>query len=163
MDTESEHLNQVISHKGEKRRSYSMEFKRDVVKYAKQNSNNGAAKKFKVDRKRVREWVQNEDKLLPLRGKRCRLDGGRKVTDVELEEEVLNWIHERRANMLRVSRKLIMFKAKAIYNEKCGNNEALKDGFIASNGWLVKFMHRNNLSLRRRTTVAQKRSVTSYR
>ena len=57
MDTESEHLNQVISHKGEKRRSYSMEFKRDVVKYAKQNSNNGAAKKFKVDRKRVREWV----------------------------------------------------------------------------------------------------------
>ena len=97
------------------------------------------------------------DKLLPLRGKRCRLDGGgRKVTDVELEEEVLNWIHERRANMLRVSRKLIMFKAKAIYDEKCGNNEALKDGFIASNGWLVKFMHRNNLSLRRRTTVAQK-------
>ena len=49
-----------------------------------------------------------------------------------------------------------MFKAKAIYDEKCGNNEALKDGFIASNGWLVKFMHRNNLSLRRRTTVAQK-------
>ena len=32
----------------------------------------------------------------------------------------------------------------------------MKDGFIATNGWLVKFMRRNNLSLRRRTAVAQK-------
>ena len=58
--------------------------------------------------------------------------------------------------MLRVSRELIMFKAKSIYDEKCGDNEELKAGFVASNGWLTKFMKRNNLSMRRRTTVAQK-------
>ena len=40
--------------------------------------------------------------------------------------------------MLRVSRKLIMFQAKSIYNEKCGHNEALKAGIVASNGWLTK-------------------------
>ena len=58
--------------------------------------------------------------------------------------------------MLRVSRKLIMFEAKSIYNEKCGDNEELKAGFVASNGWLTKFMKRNNLSMRRGTTIEQK-------
>ena len=60
--------------------------------------------------------------------------------------------------MLRVSRELIMFKAKSIYDEKCGDNEELKAGFVASNGWLTKFMKRNNLSMRRRQTIAQKDS-----
>ena len=68
-------------------------------------------------------------------GSRFKLDGGgRKFTDVELEEEVLNWIQKRRSDMLRVSIKLIMFKAKYIYNEKCGDNEELKAGFVAKNG-----------------------------
>ena len=58
--------------------------------------------------------------------------------------------------MLRVSRKLIMFKAKAIFNEKCSYDEPLKESFVASNGWLVRFMKRNHLSLCRRTTIAQK-------
>ena len=58
--------------------------------------------------------------------------------------------------MLRISRKLTMFKTKAIFDEKCGDDEALKESFVASNGWLVKFMKRNHLSLRRRTTIAQK-------
>ena len=48
-------------------------------------------KKFKVDRKRVREWVQKEDKVTSMKGKRFKVDGGgRKLTDVELEEEVLS-------------------------------------------------------------------------
>ena len=55
--------------------------------------------------------------------------------------------------MLRVSRKLIMFQAKSIYDEKCGDNEELKAGFVASNSWLTKFMKRNNLSMRRRRTI----------
>ena len=64
-------------------------------------------------------------------------------------------MQQRRSNMLRVSRKLTMFKAKYIYDEKCGDNEELKAGFVASNGWLTKFMERNNLSMRRRT-IAQR-------
>ena len=47
--------------------------------------------------------------------------------------------------MLRISRKL-MFKGKSIYDEKCGNNVATKDAFIASNGWHVKFLFHNNFS-----------------
>ena len=92
-------------------------------------------------------------------GSRFKLDGGgRKLTNVELEEEVLNWIQKRRSDMLRVSIKLIMFKAKYIYNEKCDDNEELKAGFVAKNGWLTKFMKRNNLSIRRRIIIAQKNS-----
>ena len=90
-------------------------------------------------------------------GKRFRVDGGgRKLAHVELEEEVLSWIQQRRSNMLRVSRKLIIFKAKSIYNKKCGDNEELNAGFVANNGWLTKFTKRNNLSMRRRTTIAQR-------
>ena len=149
--------NQAMSHKGEQRRKFSMEFKKNVIKYAKENSLNSASKKFNIDRKRVREWVGNEEKVASMKEKRFRLDGGgRKLTDSELEEEVLNWIHERRSNMLRVSRKLIMFKAKSIFDEKCGDDELLKKSFVASNGWLEKFMKRNHLSLRRKTTIAQK-------
>ena len=38
--SESEFSNQPISHKGEKRKGSSVEFKRDVAKYAKEDSNN---------------------------------------------------------------------------------------------------------------------------
>ena len=104
-----------------------------TIKYALENSIHSAAKKFRVDRKRVSEWVQKEEKVTSMKGKRFRLDGGgRKLRDVELE--VLSWMQQRRLNMLRVFRKLIMFKAKSFYDEKCGHNEELKAGFVTSNG-----------------------------
>ena len=99
--------NQVISHKRERRQKYSIEFKMATTEYVQENSIHSAAKKFKVDRKRVREWVQKEEKVTSMKGKRFRLDGGRrKLTDVELEEEVLSWIHQRHSNILRVSETL---------------------------------------------------------
>ena len=139
------------------RQKYSMEFKKATIKYAQENSIQSAPKKFKVDLKRVREWVQKEEKATSMRGKRFIVDGGeRNLTDVELEEEeVLSWIRQRSSSILRVSKKLVMFKAKYIYDEKSGDSEELKAGFVASNGWLTKFMKRNNLSNRRRTTIAQ--------
>ena len=79
--------------------------------------------------------------------------GGRKPMDEGMEEELLEWIHGRRSRGLRVSRTLIMRKAKYIHDERCDASE--RDLFVASRGWLEKFMRRNGLSLRRRTTVAQ--------
>ena len=55
--------------------------------------------------------------------------------------------------MLWISRKLVMFKVKSIYGEKCGSNEAIKDAFIDKNFWLVKIMSHNYLSLRIKITV----------
>ena len=54
--------NQAISHKGERRQKYSMEFKKATIKYAQENSIQSGPKKLKVDLKRVREWVQKEEK-----------------------------------------------------------------------------------------------------
>ena len=91
--------NQAISHKGERLQKYSMEFKKATIKYTQENSNHNAAKKFKVDWKRVREWVQKEEKVTSMKGKRFRLDGGRqKLIDAQLEEEVLSWIQQQQYN-----------------------------------------------------------------
>ena len=46
-----------------------------------------------------------------------------------------------------------MVKAKYLYDERCQEGE--QDLFKASDGWLQKFMRRNGLSLRRKTTTAQ--------
>ena len=149
------------SHKGGKVKSYPMDLKKEIVDYAIKNSNREAGRRYSVDEKRVREWRNKMDdikaKVADKGGlKRRRLDGGgRKVTNEELEEEVLMWIMDRRSAMLRVSRKLIMKKAKIIHDEST-DDPAVKDSFVASRGWLEKFMKRNGLSLRRRTTTAQK-------
>ena len=142
-------------------RSFTLDFKKRVVEYAIENSNREAARCHEVDERRVREWRSKiEDitaKNLAKGGvKRKRLDGaGRKITNADLEAEFLEWVRERRSRMLRVSRKLIMRKAKRIHDEST-DNQAVRDSFVASCGWLEKFLKRNGLSLRRRTTTAQK-------
>ena len=56
-------LDNSMSHKGEKRRNYTMEFKREAIEYAEKNSNHKAAEKFLVAVKRIREWRQNKLKI----------------------------------------------------------------------------------------------------
>ena len=51
------------SHKNENIKSYTLSFKLVVVKHAKMSSIVAAERKFGVDRKRVREWIQNESKI----------------------------------------------------------------------------------------------------
>ena len=95
-------------------RSFTLEFKLDAINYAKTYSNGAAAKRFNVGERRIREWKQKHEEPVITRTKKGGVSkkrlagGGRKRTEKELEEKVLNWIHERRENMLRASRKLIM-------------------------------------------------------
>lgn len=124
--------------------------------YTKSKSNRDAAKQFGVDKKKVREWKVNAESLKQVGAKRMKLQGGGcKIKNLDLEEDLLEWIHERRDNSLRVSRKLIMRKAKAIHTESAGEDIVEKNSFQANRGWLKKFMKRNYLSLRRRTTRIQ--------
>ena len=57
--------------------------------------------------------------------------------------------------MLHVSRKMIMWKAKSIFDAK-NEDPTTKDSFVASRGWCEKFMQRPGFSYRRKTTTAQK-------
>ena len=69
----------------------------------------------------------------------------------------MDWISVRRWSRLRVSRKLVMKKPQSLYQEMSTSEGNLKnEEFKASRGGLQKFMHCNNLSLRRTTSVAQK-------
>ena len=42
-----------------------------------------------------------------------------------------------------------MKKAKILYDESVGDDLSAKEAFVASRGWLEKFMKRNCLSLHR--------------
>ena len=76
-----------VPHEGKKMRSYSSELKSEVIRYAEVNSNHAASRRYKVDRKSIRDWIQKREKIELIKdkssgAKRKRLDGGgRRVTD----------------------------------------------------------------------------------
>ena len=135
----------------------------EAIEYSKKFTIAGSAKKFKCDRKRVREWRQNENdirkefELANCSNKRMRiLGGGRKEKSAEINQTVLDWVQNARNDQKHVSRKLIKLKAEELSTELVRNQMLPEGSFTASNGWLEKFMNRNNLSLRRVTTTCQK-------
>ena len=123
---------QSLSHKNEKIELYTLSFKLLVVKHAKMSSIGAAEQKFGVDRKRIREWIQNESKIQNKVSSKNRgsfakkLDGGgRKIKDMDLEEMLLEWItlqrsknlHECHGNLFKgkpgyMQRKKLLVRAK---------------------------------------------------
>ena len=149
-----------VSHKGEKVRSFSAALKLEVIRYAEVNSNHAASRKYKIDRNSIPDWRRKREKIekrdTSSGAKRKQLNGGgRRVTDEEIEENLLEWIFDRRDKGLRVSRKLITIKAKKFQEEKQKDDPYFKT-LVFSAGWLTQFMKRNGLSIRRQTTQAQK-------
>ena len=148
------------SHNGEKVRNYSTDLKLEILRYAEANSIHAASKKYKVDRNSIRDWKGKKSNLEEHKksssGIRKRLDGGGiHITLDKLEENLLEWIFDRRSKGLRVSRKLVKLKATKLQEEM-----EIEDPTITtlkfSEWWLEKFMKRNGLTVRRCTTVAQK-------
>ena len=85
-------LDNSMSYKGEKRRNYTMEFKREAIEYSEKNSNHKAAEKFHVAAKRVRKWRQNKLKMFEptIKPKNKRLKrGGRKPLDLKLQNQLV--------------------------------------------------------------------------
>ena len=130
-DTDTEN---IPSYKGKKLKSYNIQFKLDAIKFAEGNSNHSASGKFGVAVKRIREWRGNKNELEKLRNcpdgeKRFRLDGGcEKPLAVEMEDDLMEWIHSRRLKGLRVSRKLIAKKAPIL-----SRDQQKMDDFTANN------------------------------
>ena len=151
-----EKASDLASFKGKKKRSHRMEFKKQVVVYVEANRNRSAASHFDVEPKSVRKWQKYFKKIKSTKSNRQRLDGGgRKSIDENLEEDLVDWNYKKQSKMFHVSRKMIMQKAKSIFNDN-SNDPAIKGSFVASRGWCEKFMQSHGLSLRRKTTTAQK-------
>ena len=104
------------------------------MSYAVHHRNRVAASKFNIEPKRIREWRSVAEKFSIVKVNRKRLDGeGRNCLDAELEEEVASWVYSMRQKMFHVSQKMIMFKAKKIFDDKT-TDPANRDAFVASKG-----------------------------
>lgn len=136
--------------------TYTVSLKLKAVEFAKANSNESAARKFGVDAKRIREWRCKEHVLRKTDGTSKRLKGGgRKPFDYSFDDELVQWIIQMRERRLCVSRKMLMKKAAELFATEYQQKHPSKS-FVASIGWLNKFLSRNHISLRRKTTVGQK-------
>ena len=62
-----ESLLKPTSHKGDKVRSYSIDLKLEILRYAEANSIHAASKKYKVDRNSIRDWKWKKSNLEQLK------------------------------------------------------------------------------------------------
>ena len=133
-----------------KRNDYDVAFKLKVVEFAKSYSNRAAEREFGVTEKMVRDWRNQENKMLTIETQS--LKKMRMVSSPydDLEEKLTEWVLDLRSNGLRVTRMNIRHRALQIAKER-GQSD-----FKASAGWCTRYMRRNNLFLRQKTHIAQK-------
>jgi len=136
------------SHKGMKLKSYSIEFKLEVVEFAERKSLHAAEREYKVDRKSIRTWRNSKErlgKLLSSSANGChrkRLNGGgRKINDNDLEHALLAWVYGLVNQGKIVTGASIISRAFELQRERHGENRTLN----FSRGWLEKFINRNRL------------------
>lgn len=132
--------------------SYTAGFKVKVVTHALEHGNRAAARHFSVDPVRVRYWRKQEEQLRAAK-KDCRAFRGPKEGKFPaVEKEVLSYVLKLRNEGCAVSHELIQNHARATARSQgipaCD--------FKASSGWTTRFMRRNGLCLRRRTTLCQR-------
>ena len=100
-----------------KHRSFTVKFKLEAIDWHRQNGGNitQTAKEFGVDRKRIREWLANEDHLMMHRrgsdAKKRRLGGGGQPASQDLDMQVLDFLLDERAAGGPVSNKDLKEKA----------------------------------------------------
>lgn len=138
----------VLPMRPTKRKSYPAAFKLQVVKYAEENNNRAADRKFNVSEKLVRDWRKQKDSLRSAK-KTKKANRGKKPRWAELEDKLEHWILEQRAACRGVSTIQIRLKAQATAKE-LGIEE-----FQGGPSWCFRFMKRKNLSLRIRTSISQ--------
>ena len=135
--------------------SNSLQLKMSVVAEMCQNPISVVAEKYNIPRSTVLSWeTQLRRKNLKcsstVRGIHLRSGSGRELSyPKEVDDEIYEWILVRRDAHLPVSRNLIQIKAHQLV-------KAHNPNFMASSGWLQKFMIRHGLSLCSKTSISQK-------
>lgn len=132
-------------------RSFTAAFKLQVIEYAEEHGKREAGRKYDVDEKRVRYWIKQKDALAATNRSR-KAFCGKKCKYPQLESELLKYVTDTRRDGYAVSTDMIRVKALNIARHM----EIPQTQFKASRGWATWFMNRNQLSIRRRTTICQK-------
>ncbi|KAJ0000467.1 hypothetical protein NQD34_012309 [Periophthalmus magnuspinnatus] len=129
-----------------KRKSYPADYKLQVVEYAAKNGNRAAERKFRVNEKLVRNWRKAEVNLISMK-KTKKANRGLKARWPELEEQLHKWVLEQRTAGTGFSTAQLGVQAQVIAKEMNIN------GFTGGRSWCTRFMQRNSLSIRPRTTM----------
>lgn len=131
-----------------KQKSYTAKFKLTAVNYVEQHGNWAACRHFDVTEKMVRTWRQSTDKLQDMKsGKRA--DRGKKARWSELEGRLHTWILEQRAQGRALSTVQLRLKAQTLAKEMGAV------GFVGGPSWCSRFMRRETLEIRARTSMCQ--------
>ena len=136
-----------------KRQSYTVSDKLRIIQFAEQNGNRAAEREFGVSESNVRLWRKSKENLEKM-PRLKRANRGKKAAWPELEIDLLAWITEKRNNGLAILPSIVRLKALDLAKDEKYN---IPEGhFKAGNHWCQRFMKRNNLSLRQKTTLAQR-------
>ena len=145
------------SHKRMKINSYTVSFKVEAVEASRihpVHNITAIARKYGIDRKRLREWDKNYNKFLDNhsgKGKKKRkLHQGADVLNAELEIAVLDFFENERSEGRVVRNKDLQEKALEI-----GGRLDLPT-FKASKHWLSRWKRRWGIGMRRATNCSQK-------
>uniref|UniRef100_A0A3B3QBL3 HTH CENPB-type domain-containing protein n=1 Tax=Paramormyrops kingsleyae TaxID=1676925 RepID=A0A3B3QBL3_9TELE len=145
-----------------RRKSYTAEYNLRVISFAKENSNRAAHREFGISGKLMRDWRKVKDSLHIMKRLK-KANCGHKARWPILEQKLREWILEQRAKGRGLSMLQVRLKAQTMAREI-----DLQD-FQGGPSWCFRFMERNQLSMRARTTMCQKRpanfeeKVTNFR
>ena len=136
-----------------KRQSYTTSEKLKIIKFAEEHGNRAAQREFGIAESNVRLWRKSKENLQKM-SRLQRADRGRKAAWPRLEQDLMAWITEKRNNGLAILPAMV--RLKALEMSKDAKYEITAGQFKASNHWCQRFMKRNGLSLRQKTTLAQR-------
>lgn len=131
-----------------RRKSYTADFKLSAIAHAEVHGNRATGRQFNIDESVIRGW-RKEKGTLEKMNPRKRARRGPKAKWPHLEADLKQWIVAQRDNNRPVSTVAIKLKAKLMAAEKH------IDDFKGGVHWVYKFMKRNQLSVRTRTTVGK--------
>lgn len=132
-------------------RSFTAGEKLKVIREAEEIGNRAAGRKYSISESCVRDWRKKKEILKSSnKNRRAFRSGIRKFPQVE--EQLSSYIQDRRQHGFAISTEIAQLKAAQIAKELQIPNEDFK----ASRGWLRRFMNRNGLSIRKRTSICQR-------
>ena len=145
-----------MPHKCRHINSYTVQFKILVVDWLRKNDRNVSktAQKFEIDRKRVREWDKNYDKLLENKtgqlAKKRKIGCGRKPLSVDLDVKLFEFLEEERSEGRPVLNELLRVRALQI-----AGGLQMEGTFTASPGWIARWKRRFGVGIRCGTNTSQ--------
>ena len=139
----------------ERRHSYNVGFKLMIVEWHRKNGRNVSqtARKFNIDRKRVRDWESQYDMLFQRSvdkdKKQRRLGSGRVPLSGDLDQKVLEFLEDERSEGRPVTNKQLKATALQIAG-------GMGLSFSASDSWFSQWKQRFCVGYRCFTNTAQK-------